>query len=98
MLLFYGFWALFAVVVMLVDRNMRTEEDFTPSPGGYFVLAAISPFLVLPVYFYSARRSSTTGMRLLAALAGVALTIVCAWLAACHLTYVALLFRLVTRA
>lgn len=91
LLLFYGFWAIFAAIVMVIDRSARTREDFTPSPGGYFILAAITPFLVLPVYFYTARRSSTTGVRLLAMLAGVGLTFVCSFLAAWPTTWFAVL-------
>ncbi len=96
--LFWGLWAIFIGVVMVVDRNMRVEEDFAPTPGGYFVLAAISPFMVLPIDFYSSRRSSTTGRRALAALAGVALTVPCWCLASWHMSYVAITLRLLAGA
>jgi len=86
LVLFWGFWATFIAVVMLVDRNMRTDEDFTPTPGGYFALAAITPFLVLPIYFFTSRRNSTTGYRVLASLTGLVLTFVCCNIASFHMT------------
>ncbi len=82
--LIWTYWVLFVGVAMAIERNLRIEEDFAPNAKGFFVLAAISPFLVLPVYLYSAYRSSTTGHRALAALAGLPLTYVCFNLAMFH--------------
>ena len=88
--LVWVFWVTFTALVMVVDRNLRKSEDFTPSPAGYFVLAAISPFLVLPIYFFTARRNSWPGDRAVAVLAGVGLTLVCHVLALVHATAAAM--------
>ena len=93
-LVLWGFWALFTTIVMVVDRNMRVEEDFTPTPTGYFVLAAISPFIVLPIYFFTSRRNSAARYRALGALAGVMLTMTCVNLASLHTVAVLVLAHL----
>jgi len=93
-LVLWGFWALFTAIVMVVDRNLRVDEDFTPTPTGYFVLAAISPFIVLPIYFFTSRRNSAPRHRALGALAGVMLTTTCVYLASLHTTAVVLLAHL----
>jgi len=79
-LFIWATWATFTAIVMIVDRNLRAargEVDFNNSPFGYVVLALLSPFLVLPVYFHGSRRNSTGGHRAMVALAGVGLTVAC---------------------
>jgi hypothetical protein len=80
---FWGIWAAFICAVMMVDRTLSKRDDFSSPLHTYFVLAAITPFLMLPVYFYSAHRSSSSGVRWGLTLAGLPLTAIC-WLFACY--------------
>jgi len=91
----WGLWAAFICGVMMVDRSLSKYDDFSSPLQTYFVLAAITPFLMLPVYFYSAHRSSSSGLRWGLTLAGLPLTVVC-WCFACyHLTVYLTLLRCV---
>lgn len=83
LVMMWGFWVACVVAVMAVDRSLH-QEDFAPSMSPYFALAVVTPFLVLPVYFYSAHRSGTAGVRWGLTVAGIPLTCVCWVLAAVH--------------
>ncbi|HSQ66273.1 MAG TPA: hypothetical protein VLM85_23785 [Polyangiaceae bacterium] len=79
-LLFWALWASFIAAVMFVDHSLRSargEGGFNSSPITYMVLSFLTPFLVLPVYFYSTRRNGSSGHRALVALAGVPITVLC---------------------
>jgi hypothetical protein len=78
--IFWGLWALLTAGIMLVDRIL-TEDSFGAPLQSYFVLAAITPFMVLPVYFFSSHRSSSSGLRWGLTLAGIPLTCVACFLA-----------------
>ena len=90
------FWALWAMVtagVMLVDRCLSRDE-FSAPISTYFVLAAITPFMVLPVYFYSSHRSDVPANRWGLTLAGLPLTALCYVLAIPQVVAVLSLVRL----
>lgn len=81
------FWASLTALTMVVDggyrrdaARLRGEVDFSSSsPGGYLMLALITPFLVLPVYFFATRRAgnASTARCAGAATMGLGLTFVC---------------------
>jgi hypothetical protein len=79
------FWASLTALTIAVDGRyrrdaalLRGEVDFSSSsPGGYLALSLITPFLVLPVYFFATRRDSSSAGRFGAACIGLALTLVC---------------------
>jgi hypothetical protein len=71
------FWALWATVtagIMLVDRIL-SDDTFGAPLSSYFVLAAITPFMVLPVYFFSSHRSDAAANRWGLTIAGLPLTV-----------------------
>ncbi len=84
-------WFGFATLTMVIDRGyrrdaarLRRQTDFSsPSLGGYLALALVSPFLVLPVYFYATRKQAGVADAWCAnaAATGLGLTVVC-WLCA----------------
>jgi hypothetical protein len=74
--IFWAFWAMVTAGVMLVDRAL-TRDEFSAPISTYFVLAAITPFMVLPVYFYSSHRSDGTANRWGLTAAGLPLTALC---------------------
>jgi hypothetical protein len=81
------FWASLTALTMVVDAGyrrdaarLRGEVDFSSSsPGGYLMLALITPFLVLPVYFFATRRAgnASTAACIGASAIGLGLTFVC---------------------
>lgn len=81
------FWASLTALTIAVDgqyrrdaARLRGQVDFSSSsPGGYLALALITPFLVLPVYFFATRRASnaSTAGCVGAAALGLGLTFVC---------------------
>ena len=75
-------WALVTAGIMLVDRILSDDEFGSPLQS-YFVLAAITPFMVLPVYFFSSHRSDTAANRWGLTIAGLPLTLIAFGLA-CH--------------
>jgi len=73
--IFWGIWAMVTAGIMLVDRIL-SDDAFGAPLQSYFVLAAITPFMVLPVYFFSSHRSDTATKRWGLTLAGLPLTFV----------------------
>jgi len=92
--IFWGIWAMVSAGIMLVDRIL-SDDTFGAPLQSYFVLAAITPFLVLPVYFFSSHRSSSPSVRWGLTLAGVPLTVVCSFFAFYHLGVYVTLVRCV---
>jgi hypothetical protein len=72
--IFWALWAVITVGIMLVDRIL--SRSFDPLSPTYFALAAITPFMVLPLYFFSSHRRGTTKTRWGLAIAGLPLTCV----------------------
>src|SRR4029079_14953509 len=72
--IFWGIWAMVTAGIMLVDRIL-SDDAFGRPLQSYFVLAAITPFMVLPVYFFSSHRSDTATKRWGLTLAGLPLTV-----------------------
>ena len=71
----WTFWAMVTAGIMLVDRIL-SDDAFGAPLQSYFVLAAITPFMVLPVYFFSSHRSDTKVARWGLTFAGVPLTVI----------------------
>lgn len=84
----WGLWALVTAGIMLVDRIL-TDDEFGSPLQSYFVLAAITPFMVLPVYFFSSHRSDTSTARWGLTIAGLPLTMLAFTLACWQLVPIA---------
>jgi hypothetical protein len=91
--IFWGFWAMVTAGIMLVDRILSRDEFGAPLQS-YFVLAAITPFMVLPIYFFSSHRSDTKVSRWGLTVAGLPLTMVAFYVAFWQLIPVANVIRL----
>jgi hypothetical protein len=79
--IFWGLWAMVTAGIMLVDRIV-SDDAFGAPLQSYFVLAAITPFMVLPIYFFSSHRSDTKAIRWGLTIAGLPLTLVACYVAA----------------
>ena len=83
-MIFWIFFAGLTALTIVIDRKQRARQaqhrgvvDFSDSnPFAYLVFAVITPFLVLPVYFYSTRKVMG-GDRLLAVFVGLGLSVAC---------------------